>query len=37
MSKSIDKSDFIEGARAAVLIALDGYMRELTGSDNARG
>ena len=37
MRKSIDKSDFIEGARAAVLIALDGYMRELTESYNARG
>ena len=37
MRKSIDKSDFIEGARAAVLIALDGYMRDLTGSYNARG
>lgn len=37
MDKSIDKSDFIEGARAAVLSALDSYMRELTGCDNARG
>jgi hypothetical protein len=37
MHKSIDKRAFVEGARAAVLSALDGYMRELTGSDNARG
>lgn len=34
---TITQSQFIDGARAAVLAALDGYMRDLTGSDNARG
>lgn len=34
---TITKEQFIEGARAAVLGALDNYMRDLTGSDNARG
>lgn len=35
--KTITLEEFNEGARAAVLAALDGYMRELTGCDNARG
>lgn len=35
--KEITKEEFIDGARAVVLGALDEYMRELTGSDNARG
>lgn len=36
-TKTISAEDFREGARQAVLKALDGYMRELTGSDKARG
>lgn len=36
-TKTITQQEFNEGARTAVLAALDGYMRELTGTDNARG
>ena len=36
-TKTITQEQFIDGARTAVLAALDDYMRELTGSDNARG
>lgn len=35
--KTITQEEFNEGARAAVLAALDGYLRDLTGSDSARG
>lgn len=34
---TVPESQFIDGARLAVLGALDGYMRVLTGCDNARG
>lgn len=34
---SISYEDFRDGARSAVLNALDGYMRELTGCEHARG
>ncbi|MBP0633622.1 MULTISPECIES: hypothetical protein [unclassified Cupriavidus] len=36
-TKTITAEAFREGAREAVLKALDGYMRELTCCDNARG
>ena len=36
-TKAISTEAFRDGAREAVLKALDGYMRELTCSDNARG
>lgn len=36
-TKTITAEDFRDGARQTVLKALDGYMRELTGSDEARG
>lgn len=35
--KNITQKEFNEGAHAVVLAALDGYMRELTGCENARG
>lgn len=34
---TISQEQFLEGARSAVLAALDGYMRELSGSERARG
>ncbi|MBB5546695.1 hypothetical protein A8H39_01405 [Paraburkholderia fungorum] len=36
-TKTISAEAFREGAREAVLHALDTYLRELTGCDNARG
>lgn len=36
-TKTITQEQFIGVARDAVLAALDVYMRELTGCDNARG
>jgi hypothetical protein len=36
-TKTITAVEFRDGARAAVLKALDTYMREVTGCDNARG
>lgn len=35
--KKITEEQFIDGARAAVLAALDKYMRELTFHEDARG
>ena len=34
---TITQEQFLEGARSAVLEALDGYMRDLSGSERARG
>ncbi|CAB3754165.1 hypothetical protein [Paraburkholderia humisilvae] len=36
-TKTVTADEFRDGARDAVLKALDKYMRELTGCDNARG
>lgn len=33
----ISEEDFIDGARSAVLQALDGYMQDLTRSERAKG
>lgn len=34
-TNKITKEDFIEGARSAVLAALDGYIQDLTGHEKA--